>query len=81
MYDRYGDISKFITDAEQLCVVKDIDDEIPSNGLTGTSASKPVDMCVFQAMRVSCGSTIHKARRIFRAAKGRAKKRKNVHLF
>ena len=28
MYDRYGDISKFITDAEQLCVVKDIDDEI-----------------------------------------------------
>ena len=28
MYDRYGDISKFITDAEQLCVVKDKDDEI-----------------------------------------------------
>jgi len=28
MYDRYGDISKFITDAEQLCVVKDINDEI-----------------------------------------------------
>lgn len=23
MYDRYGDISKFITDADQLCVVDD----------------------------------------------------------